>query len=47
MIMHTIQSLREKRAGVWDKAKTFLDEHRNESGLLSPEDTATYEKMES
>ena len=45
--MHTIQSLREKRAGVWDKAKAFLDEHRNESGLLSPEDTATYEKMES
>ena len=44
--MHTIQSLREKRAGVWDIAKAFLDEHRNESGLLSPEDTATYEKME-
>ena len=44
--MHTIQSLREKRAGVWDTAKAFLDEHRNESGLLSPEDTATYEKME-
>ena len=45
--MHTIQSLREKRTGVWDKAKAFLDEYRNDSGLLSPEDTATYEKMES
>ncbi|MFA9398832.1 MAG: phage major capsid protein [Clostridiaceae bacterium] len=44
--MSKIQELREKRAEVWEKAKKFLDEHRKENGLISPEDNATYEKME-
>ena len=45
--MNKILDLREKRARVWDSAKTFLDSRRGENGLLSAEDTATYEKMES
>jgi len=44
--MNRIQELREKRAKVWDQAKKFLDEHRQENGLIKPEDNATYEKME-
>ena len=44
--MSRIQELREKRAKVWDQAKKFLDERRQDSGLISPEDNATYEKME-
>ena len=44
--MSRIQELREKRASVWESAKKFLDEHRQENGLISPEDNATYEKME-
>ena len=44
--MNKILELREKRAKLWDSAKAFLDSRRNEQGLLSAEDTATYEKME-
>lgn len=44
--MNKILELREKRAKLWDSTKAFLDSRRNESGLLSVEDTATYEKME-
>lgn len=44
--MSRIQELRENRAKVWDQAKKFLDERRQENGLISPEDNATYEKME-
>lgn len=46
MDMNKIIELREKRAKVWDSAKAFLDSKRNDNGLLSAEDTATYEKME-
>ncbi|MCC8089896.1 MAG: phage major capsid protein [Oscillospiraceae bacterium] len=42
----TINELREKRANVWEQAKSFLDSHRGENGILSPEDTETYERME-
>lgn len=38
--------LMEARARLWDKAKRFLDERRDENGLLSTEDNAAYEKME-
>ncbi len=38
--------LMEARARLWDKAKRFLDERRDENGLLSAEDNAAYEKME-
>ena len=44
--MSKILELREKRAKVWEAAKAFLDSKRGNDGLLSPEDTATYEKME-
>lgn len=45
--MSKILELREKRAKAWDAAKAFLDTKRGNDGLLSAEDTATYEKMES
>ena len=44
--MSKILELREKRAKAWDAAKAFLDTKRGEDGLLSAEDTATYDKME-
>ncbi len=44
--MNKILELREKRAKLWDSTKAFLDSRRGENGLLSAEDTATYEKME-
>lgn len=42
----TIQELMEKRAKAWDNARDFLDSKRNSSGLLSEEDSKTYDKME-
>ncbi len=42
----TINELREKRNKVWNDAKTFLDSHRDDKGILSAEDSATYDKME-
>lgn len=45
--MNKILELREKRAKLWDSAKSFLDSRRSDKGLLSAEDTDTYEKMES
>ena len=42
----TINELRENRARVWEQAKNFLDTHRDNRGMLSAEDVATYEKME-
>jgi len=44
--MSKIQELREQRAKVWEQAKTFLDEHRQENSLIKAEDNAVYEKME-
>lgn len=44
--MTKILELREKRAKAWETAKAFLDAKRGNDGLLSAEDTATYEKME-
>ena len=42
----TILEMRKKRSETWEKAKAFLDSHRNDSGILSAEDTQTYERME-
>lgn len=42
----TIHELREKRAKAWNAAKAFLDSRRNEKGVLSAEDDATYTRME-
>ena len=44
--MNKVLELREKRAKLWDSTKAFLDNRRNEKGLLSGEDTQTYERME-
>ena len=44
--MNKILEMREKRAKTWDAAKAFLDERRGKDGMLSAEDTSTYEKME-
>ena len=47
MTMNQILALREKRVAAWNAAKAFLDTKRGNDGLLSAEDVATYEKMES
>ena len=44
--MSKILEMRQKRAEVWDKAKAFLDERTNESGVMSAEDSQQYERME-
>ena len=41
-----MQDLIDKRAKAWAAAKAFLDSRRNEDGVLSAEDDATYDKME-
>ncbi len=43
----TITEMREKRAKLWNTMEGFLDTHRNEKGVLSAEDDATYASMES
>ena len=44
--MADIQKLIEKRANLWQSAKTFLDEKTDKDGKISAEDAATYEQME-
>ena len=44
--MNTILELREKRTKAWESAKAFLDTKRGADGIVSAEDTATYDKME-
>lgn len=44
--MSKINDLRAQRAKTWEQTKAFLDSHRNEKGILSAEDTQTYERME-
>jgi len=44
--MFAINELREKRANLFQEAKTFLDTHRTENGTLSAEDGAAYDRME-
>jgi HK97 family phage major capsid protein len=44
--MSQILELREKRAKTWDTAKNFLDACRDESGIVSAENSSKYEKME-
>ena len=46
MKMSRINELRNQRAKTWEQAKSFLDSRRNEKGILSAEDTQTYERME-
>lgn len=42
----TFKDLIEKRAKVWETAKNFVETHEDKNGVLSDEDTATYNKME-
>jgi len=44
--MNAILELREKRAKAWDTAKNFLDSRRGGNGIMSPEDSAAYDRME-
>ena len=41
-----IVELRDRRAKMWNTMEGFLDTHRNDKGLLSAEDDATYTNME-
>lgn len=45
--MSKIFDLQEKRARIWEQAKAFLDEKQKAGDILSAEDAAAYEKMES
>ena len=42
----TITEMREKRAKLWNSMESFLDTRRNDMGVLSAEDDATYASME-
>ena len=44
--MSNINDMRIQRAKTWEQAKAFLDTKRNDKGILSAEDTTTYERME-
>ncbi len=44
--MSKVNDLRNERAKSWEQAKRFLDSHRSDKGILSAEDTETYERME-
>lgn len=42
----TITELREKRAKAYEAAKSFLEAHRQENGLVAPADVETFNRME-
>ena len=44
--MGKLLELREKREAAWEKAKAFLEEKQGVTDILSPEDSAAYDKME-
>lgn len=44
--MSKVLELREKRAKAWEAAKAFLESKRGAEGMMSAEDTASYDKME-
>lgn len=44
--MMNLKDLITKRATAWEAAKTFLDAHQGENGLMSLEDSETYDRME-
>lgn len=44
--MNKILEMRTHRAELWEKAKNFLNTHQDDKGLMSAEDTETYERME-
>ena len=42
----TILEMMNKRSKAWTAAKNFAESHKNEQGVLSDEDYATYQSME-
>ncbi len=44
--MSEIRKMREKRVKLWETAKAFVESRQDVNGLLSAEDSATYDKME-
>lgn len=42
----TVKELIEKRARVWEAAKSFVNTHEDKNGNLSAEDAVTYSRME-
>jgi hypothetical protein len=44
--MTQIMELMDKRAKAWEAAKSFLNTHSQNGGMVSAEDAATYDKME-
>lgn len=44
--MSKVLELREKRAKAWEAAKAFLESKRGADGMMSAEDTASYDRME-
>ena len=44
--MSEIRKMREKRVKLWETAKAFVESRQDANGLLSAEDSATYDKME-
>ena len=44
--MNKILAMREKRAGLWEQTKSFLDTHTDKDGKLPAEDAAAYDQME-
>ena len=43
--MNKILELRNKRNSLWNQTKSFLEEHRDENGMVSSDALAQYEKM--
>ncbi len=43
--MNRIMQLRTQRSDLWEKTKNFLEEHRDENGLVPAEALAQYDKM--
>ena len=43
--MSKIIELRNKRNTLWEQTKAFLEEHRNENGLVEADAVETYNKM--
>ncbi len=44
--MNTITELREKRTKAWNKAKAFLNAHRDDSGILPADQAEAYDRLE-
>ena len=43
--MSTVMDLRSKRNELWEKTKNFLEEHRDENGLVEKSAVEQYDKM--